>query len=456
MLRRFAMNLEGEKYCCDCRIGRVLRADSSIIFMASLNSEISVAHLDAYWRASNYLSVGQIYLLDNPLLRAPLHANHVKPRLLGHWGTTPGLNFVYTHLNRAILKYELEMMFITGPGHGGPSLVAQSYLEGSYSEVYPQVSRDEAGLKRLFKQFSFPGGIPSHVAPETPGSIHEGGELGYALSHAYGAAFDNPNLIVACVVGDGEAETGPLATSWHSNKFLNPIRDGAVLPILHLNGYKIANPCFLARISESELSKLFEGYGYEPIFVTVRVAEDTKKAHLDMIAALERAVDRIREIHSTARLRSDPRRPIWPMIVLRSPKGWTCPESIDGKKCEDYWRSHQVPMSEARSESHLKVLENWLRSYEPENLFDDRGDLKAELKICAPQNERRMSASRHANGGVLLKDLILPDFRNYSVAVVTPGAIEAEATKVQGSYLRDVMKLNAENKNFRKIGRAHV
>ena len=405
--------------------------------------------MDAYWRASNYLSVGQIYLFDNPLLKAALKPEHVKPRLLGHWGTTPGLNFIYVHLNRLIKEHNLEMIYITGPGHGGPAIVAQAYLEGTYSEFYPEISQDLQGMKKLFKQFSFPGGIPSHVAPETPGSIHEGGELGYALSHAFGAAFDNPDLIVACVVGDGEAETGPLATSWHSNKFLNPVRDGAVLPILHLNGYKIANPCFLARIPEEELIKLFEGYGYEPIMVKVENARDFNTAHQDMAAALNLASGRIKSIQSEARNAGFQGRPKWPMIILRSPKGWTCPEEIDGKKCEDYWRSHQVPMNEARSESHIKVLEEWMKSYKPEELFDENGRLHKKLEELAPSAHKRMSASPHANGGMLLKDLDLPDFRDYKVEVSSPGSLRAESTRIQGKYLRDVMKLNLKSKNFR-------
>jgi len=402
--------------------------------------------IDAYWRAANYLSVGQIYLLDNPLLKRPLTRADVKPRLVGHWGTTPGLNFLYVHLNRAIQERDLDMIYIIGPGHGGPALVANAWLEGTYSEVYPEISQDEHGMQRLFKQFSFPGGIPSHVAPETPGSIHEGGELGYALSHAYGAAFDNPDLIVACIVGDGEAETGPAATGWHSNKFLNPVRDGCVLPILHLNGYKIANPCFLARIPKDELRKLFEGYGYKPYFVE---GHEPEKMHRQMAATLDAALDEIREIQERARTIGFQGRPAWPMIVLRSPKGWTCPAEIDGKKCEDYWRSHQVPMGDMDKPDHVRILEQWMKSYRPEELFDVDGKFKAELAALAPKGQRRMSDNPHANGGLLLKDLRLPDFREYAVEVASPGAAIAEATREQGKFLRDVMKLNLGNANFR-------
>ncbi len=410
----------------------------------SSNSEL--AKLDALWRAANYLSVGQIYLLDNPLLRKPLLREHIKPRLLGHWGTTPGLNFVYAHLNRVIRQHDLDMLYVIGPGHGGPAVVAHAYLEGTYSEVYPSVSQDEEGMRRLFKQFSFPGGIPSHVAPETPGSIHEGGELGYALSHAFGAVFDNPDLIAACVVGDGEAETGPLATGWHGNKFLNPARDGCVLPILHLNGYKIANPCFLARIPGEELRKLLEGYGYAPHFVE---GDEPEAMHRAMAAALDEVVARIRRIWSDARERGPSKRPAWPMIVLRTPKGWTCPREIDGKLCEGYWRSHQVPMSDMDRPEHVAVLEGWLRSYRPDELFDASGRLVPELAALAPTGERRMSANPRANGGLLLRDLRLPDFRDYAIELRSPGAASAEATRVQGKYLRDVMKLNADQRNFR-------
>jgi xylulose-5-phosphate/fructose-6-phosphate phosphoketolase len=403
--------------------------------------------IDAYWRAANYLSVGQIYLYGNPLLKEPLTKEHIKPRLLGHWGTTPGLNFVYAHLNRVIKRNDLDMIFVTGPGHGGPALVANAYLEGVYSDVYPNISRDEEGMKRLFTQFSFPGGIPSHVAPETPGSIHEGGELGYALSHAYGAAFDNPELIVACVVGDGEAETGPLATSWHSNKFLNPATDGAVLPILHLNGYKIANPTILARISREELEQLFRGYGYTPYFVE---GDDPAAMHPLMAGVLDAAIGEILSIKRAARQSSKPARPRWPMIVFRSPKGWTCPKEIDGKRAEGYWRSHQVPMGEMHENpQHVRVLEAWMKSYRPEELFDASGRLVAELAELPPVGERRMSANPHANGGALLRDLKLPDFRDYAVKVSFPGAEMAESTRVMGRFLRDTMEMNLGARNFR-------
>src|SRR6476619_1175016 len=370
--------------------------------------------IDAYWRAANYLSVGQIYLYDNPLLKKPLKKEHVKPRLLGHWGTTPGLNFIYAHLNRVIKQRDLNMIYIIGPGHGGPGIVGNAYMEGTYSEVYPNIAQDEEGMKRLFKQFSFPGGIPSHVAPETPGSIHEGGELGYSLSHAYGAAYDNPDLIVACVVGDGEAETGPLATSWHSNKFLNPLADGAVLPILHLNGYKIANPCILARISHEELDHLFRGYGYTPYFVE---GDEPKKMHELMASTLDSVFGEIQRIKADARTNGFTERPRWPMIVLRTPKGWTCPKEIDGKRTEDYWRSHQVPMGEMDKPEHIKVLEKWMKSYRPEELFDANGRLEAELAELAPKGHRRMSDNPHANGGLMLRDLRMPDFRDYAVEV---------------------------------------
>jgi len=410
-----------------------------------LSSE-ELKQIDAYWRAANYLAVGQIYLLDNPLLRKPLERAHVKPRLLGHWGTVPGLNLIYAHLNRVIREHDLSVLYVTGPGHGGPALVANVYLEGTYSEFYPAISQDEEGMNRLFKQFSFPGGIPSHVAPETPGSIHEGGELGYALSHAYGAAFDNPDLIVACVIGDGEAETGALATSWHSNKFLNPVHDGAVLPILHLNGYKIANPTVLARIPREELDQLLRGYGYAPRYVEGR---DPGVMHQQMAAALDDVIAEIRTIQRDARSKGFRARPTWPMIVLRSPKGWTCPKEIDGKKCEDYWRSHQVPMDDMDQPGHVKVLEQWMKSYRPEELFDDRGRLEPELAALAPTGERRMGANPHANGGLRLRDLVLPDFRDYAVDVPSPGAATAEATRVQGRFVADVMKRNLASKNFR-------
>ena len=402
--------------------------------------------MHAYWRAANYLSVGQIYLLDNPLLKEPLERAHVKPRLLGHWGTTPGLNLLYVHLNRVIKKHDLNMIYVIGPGHGGPALVANAYLEGTYSEVYPGIGQDADGMKKLFKQFSFPGGIPSHVAPETPGSIHEGGELGYALSHANGAAFDNPDLIVACVVGDGEAETGPLATGWHSNKFLNPARDGAVLPILHLNGYKIANPCFLARIPRDELQSLFVGYGYAPHFVE---GDQPEKVHQQLAATLDAVVADIKQIQLDARTKGVTKRPAWPMIVLRTPKGWTCPKEIDGKKCEGYWRAHQVPMADMDTPGHVQILEQWMKSYKPEELFDAAGRLDPELAELAPSGHRRMSDNPHANGGLLLKDLKLPDFRSYAVEAPSPGAATAEATRAQGKFLRDVMKLNLDSKNFR-------
>jgi len=397
--------------------------------------------IDAYWRAANYLSVGQIYLHDNPLLRQPLKLAHIKPRLLGHWGTTPGLNFIYVHLNRVIKEHDLSVIYITGPGHGGPGLVANTYLEGTYSEVYPNISQDEEGMQRLFKQFSFPGGIPSHVAPETPGSIHEGGELGYSLSHAFGAAFDNPDLLVACVVGDGEAETGPLATSWHSNKFLNPVHDGAVLPILHLNGYKIAGPTVLARIPRDELEALFIGYGYTPYFVE---GDDPMEMHQIMAATLDIAVEQIRKIQRDARAHGFKERPRWPMIILRSPKGWTGPKVVDGKPAEGTFRSHQVPMGDMSHPGHVKILEKWLKSYRPQELFDATGKLLPELSELAPQGTRRMGANPHANGGLLLRDLRLPDFRDYAVKVPQPGSVNGEATRVQGELIRDVVKLNPE------------
>jgi len=402
--------------------------------------------IDGWWRAANYLSVGQIYLLDNPLLRAPLRAEHVKPRLLGHWGTTPGLNFIYAHLNRVINEHDLDMVFITGPGHGGPALVANTWLEGSYSQLYSNVSHDAEGMKRLFRQFSFPGGVGSHATPETPGSIHEGGELGYALSHAYGAAFDNPDLIVACVVGDGEAETGPLAAAWHSNKFLNPQRDGAVLPILHLNGYKIAGPTVLARIPHAELESLLVGYGHKPYFVE---GADPATMHQQMAATMDAVLAEIRSIQHAARTGGDTRAR-WPMIVLRTPKGWTGPKEVDGKKTEGFWRSHQVPFGDLANPAHLHLLEQWMRSYRPEELFEEGGALKAEFAALAPQGSRRMGANPHANGGALLRDLALPDIRDHAIAVPTPGAVSAEATRVMGEFLREVMRLNM--RSFRVMG----
>ncbi len=406
--------------------------------------------MDAYWRASNYLSVGQIYLRDNPLLRAPLSLDHIKPMLLGHWGTTPGQNFIYVHLNRAIKQYDLDMIYVSGPGHGGPALVAQTYLEGSYSEIYPSISQDEAGLRRLFKQFSFPGGISSHVSPATPGSIHEGGELGYSLSHAFGAVLDNPDLIVACVVGDGEAETGPLATAWHSNKFLNPTSDGAVLPILHLNGFKIANPTILARISHEELDQLFRGYGWDPIFVE---GDDPMLMHAAMYAAIDSAVTSINRIHVDARANAVVERPRWPMIVLRSPKGWTGPKVVDGKPNEGTFRSHQVPISiDKEHPEHVHELERWLRSYRPGELFDADGRLFDSLRDLAPVGNRRMGSNPHANGGILLKPLRLPNFRDYAVEVPAPGAVKAQDMYVVGEFLRDVMLENADQRNFRIFG----
>jgi len=407
--------------------------------------------IDAYWRAANYLSVGQIYLLDNPLLSEPLRPEHVKARLLGHWGTTPGLNFIYVHLNRVIKARDLDAIFVCGPGHGGPGVVANTYLEGTYSEIYPDISQDADGMRRLFRQFSFPGGIPSHVAPETPGSIHEGGELGYSLLHAYGAAFDNPDLLVACVIGDGEAETGALAASWHSNKFLDPVHDGAVLPVLHLNGYKIANPTILARLSHEALADLLAGYGHEPFFVE---GSDPAEVHQKMAATLDAALDRIAYIQAEARGGNKAALPPrWPMIVLRTPKGWTGPKEVDGLKTEGFWRSHQVPISNVRGNpAHLRLLEVWLQSYSPEKLFDAAGRLAPDLAALAPAGARRMSANPHANGGLLMRRLRLPDLRDYAVAVKTPGGAQAEATRVMGEYLRDVMRLNAEARNFRLMG----
>ena len=417
--------------------------------MNTLSQEL-LYNMDAYWRAANYLSVGQIYLYDNPLLKEPLKLSHVKPLVVGHWGTTPGQNFIYVHLNRVIKKYDLNMIYIAGPGHGGPALVGNTYLEGSYTEIYPNISQDEAGMKKLFKQFSFPGGISSHVAPTTPGSIHEGGELGYSLSHAFGAAFDNPDLVVACVIGDGEAETGPLATAWHSNKFLDPITDGAVLPILHLNGYKISNPTVLARIEPEELEQFLRGCGWTPYFVE---GDEPEKMHQLMAAALDRACEEIRRIQGNARKNQDSMRPRWPLIVLRSPKGWTGPKVVDGLKIEGTFRSHQVPiLVDSEHPDHLKLLESWMKSYRPEELFDEKGRLKPELAELAPKGLRRMGANPHANGGMLLRDLAMPDFHVHAVDVPSPGAVEGQDTLVLGKFLRDVAKLNREPRNFRIFG----
>jgi xylulose-5-phosphate/fructose-6-phosphate phosphoketolase len=405
--------------------------------------------MDNYWRAANYLSIGQVYLQANALLREPLKLEHVKPRLLGHWGTTPGINFVYVHLNRIIKEHDLDMILITGPGHGGPGLVANAYLEGSYTERFPAIERSTNGLERLFRQFSWPYGVPSHAAPETPGSIHEGGELGYSLAHAYGAAFDNPDLIVACVVGDGEAETGPLATSWHANKFLNPKRDGAVLPILHLNGFKIANPTVLARISREELRALLKGYGYAPIFVEGHVPT---AMHAKMANAMDKCVRDIRAIQNMARATKTPKRPLWPMIVLVSPKGWTGPKMVDGLPVEGTWRAHQVPIDHMEKPGHLKLLETWMRSYHPERLFDEKGKLKENLASLAPTGHRRLGMNPHANGGELLVPLLLPQFRDFAIPVKSPGDVEGESTRVLGDYLREVFVLNAEAQNFRLFG----
>lgn len=413
-------------------------------------SEDELSKMDGYWRAANYLSVGQIYLLDNPLLKEPLTLKDIKPRLLGHWGTTPGLNFIYVHFNRAIKKYDLDMFFLAGPGHGGPAIVANVYLEGTYTKYYANITQDTAGLKKLFKQFSFPGGIPSHVAPETPGSIHEGGELGYVLTHAFGAVFDNPDLIALAVIGDGEAETGPLATSWHSNKFLNPVTDGAVLPILHLNGYKIAGPTVLARIPKEELESLLIGYGYKPYFVE---GSDPKEMHQKMAATVDKVITEIKEIQKEARTHGFTKRPQWPMIVFNSPKGWTCPKEIDGKKTEGYWRAHQVPLAElANHPEHVKILEQWMKSYRPEELFDENGKFRSEYAELAPKGHQRMGDNPHANGGILLRDLILPDFRNYAVEVKKHATVFSEATRIMGEVLRDVIKLNRQNHNFRIMG----
>lgn len=413
-------------------------------------SDVLLQKMNAYWRAANYLSVGQIYLLSNPLLREPLHIRHIKPRLLGHWGTTPGLNFIYVHLNRIIRQYDLDMIYVIGPGHGGPGLAANTYLEGSYTEHYPDIAQDADGMRKLFRQFSFPGGIPSHVAPDIPGSIHEGGELGYSLVHAYGAVLDNPDLIAACVIGDGEAETGPLATSWHSNKFLDPVHDGAVLPILHLNGYKIANPTVLARIPESELQSLLIGYGYKPYFVS---GDDPAQVHRTMADTLDTVIAEIKSIQKEVREKGFTQRPHWPMIVMRTPKGWTGPHEVDGKQVEGTWRSHQVPLSELGSKpDHLQLLERWMKSYKPEELFDENGGLIPELRALAPEGQRRMGANPHANGGLLLHDLKLPDFRKYALEIKEPGTVTAESISAMGQYLRDIIRLNADRRNFRIMG----
>ncbi|HEY5248498.1 MAG TPA: phosphoketolase family protein, partial [Dermatophilaceae bacterium] len=413
-------------------------------------SPTELARIDAYWRAANYLSVGQIYLLDNPLLREPLRPEHVKPRLLGHWGTTPGLNLIYAHMNRVIRNWDLDAIYVTGPGHGGPAIVANAYLEGTYSEVYPSITRDEDGIRKLFRQFSFPGGIPSHVAPETPGSIHEGGELGYSLSHAFGAAFDTPDLIVACVIGDGEAETGPLATAWQSTKFLDPVSDGAVLPILHLNGYKISNPTVLARIEHDELDQFLRGCGWDPRYVE---GDDPELMHELMATVLDDTIEGIRRIQAEARTAGDPTRPRWPMIVLRSPKGWTGPKIVDGLQIEGTFRSHQVPLLvDADHPGHVEQLDSWMRSYKPEELFDAAGRLLPDLAALAPQGLRRMGANPHTNGGLLLRDLRMPDFRAHAVTVAAPGAVEAKDTLVLGEFLRNVIALNAEQRNFRIFG----
>jgi xylulose-5-phosphate/fructose-6-phosphate phosphoketolase len=423
-----------------------MKTEKTSLIVKPLSPDL-LRKMNAYWRAANYLSVGQIYLYDNPLLKKPLMLEHVKPRLMGHWGTTPGLNFIYVHLNRIIKNFDLNMINVTGPGHGAPGIVANTYLEGTYSELYPDISQDEEGMKKLFTQFSFPGGIPSHVAPETPGSINEGGELGYSLAHAYGAAFDNPDLVVACVVGDGEAETGPLATSWHSNKFLNPVYDGAVLPILHLNGYKISGPTVLARIPHDELEALFRGFGYTPYFVE---GDDPQLMHQLMAATLDTAVTEIKRIQHEARTNGFVERPRWPMIILRSPKGWTGPKVVDGKPVEGTFRAHQIPVEEfATKPENLKILETWLKSYKPKELFDQSGRLIPELAELAPKGEQRMGANPYANGGLLLKELKMPEFHNYAVNVSKPGVEIAEGTRVQGQFIRDVLQLNTEARNFR-------
>jgi xylulose-5-phosphate/fructose-6-phosphate phosphoketolase len=431
-------------------MGKKDSADLKPVTKSGPLSEEELRLINAYWWAANYLSVGQIYLYDNPLLEEPLKSGHIKPRLLGHWGTTPGLNFIYVHLNRVIKARNLNIIYVCGPGHGGPAMVANTYLEGTYSELYPNISQDSAGMKKLFKQFSFPGGIPSHAAPETPGSIHEGGELGYAISHAFGAAFDNPDLLVACVVGDGEAETGPLATAWHSNKFLNPVTDGAVLPILHLNGYKIANPTVLARIPDEELEELFTGYGYKPYLVE---GSEPEAMHQLMAKTLDTILNQIKKIQKEARQQGKVTRPIWPMIILKTPKGWTGPKEVNGLKAEGSWRSHQVPLSDmTKKPENVKMLESWMKSYKPEELFDEDGTLIPELAALSPSGEKRMGANPHANGGLLLKDLRMPDFRDYAVDVPRPGAVMAESTRVLGSFLRDVMNLSKKRRNFRVFG----
>ena len=427
----------------------VASANSSTLASRQPLSADELRKMNAYWGAANYLSVGQIYLMANPLLREPLKIEHIKPRLLGHWGTTPGLNFVYVQFNRLIKKYDLNVIYICGPGHGGPGMVANTYLEGTYTELYTNIQQSEEGMGKLFKQFSFPGGIPSHAAPETPGSINEGGELGYSLLHAYGAVFDNPDLLACCVVGDGESETGPLATSWHSNKFVNPARDGAVLPILHLNGYKIANPTVLGRLSDHELTDLFTGYGYKPYFVE---GHEPEAMHQLMAATLDTIIAEIRNIQGDARSNTSATLPIWPMIVLRSPKGWTGPKVVDGKPVEGTWRAHQVPVEDLQKPEHLKILEQWMKSYKPEEVFDENGRLVQELAELAPKGARRMGMNPHANGGLLLKDLLMPNFCDYKVAVNKPGTKVAESTRILGGFLRDVMKLNLDAKNFRVFG----
>ncbi len=412
-------------------------------------SEHQLKQIHAWWRAANYLSVGQIFLMDNPLLDKPLEKQHIKPRRLGHWGTTPGLNLIYAHMNRVIKNQNLDTIFVTGPGHGAPALVASTWMEGSYSELYPDITQDKAGMKKLFKQFSFPGGVPSHCSPETPGSIHEGGELGYSLAHAFGAVFDNPDLLALCVVGDGEAETGPLAAAWQSNKFINPARDGAVLPVLHLNGYKIANPTVFARIKQHDLESMFKGFGYQPYFVE---GNDPLSVHQQLAAAFDCAIADIKNIQQKARNEGIKEMPRWPMIILKTPKGWTCPKQVDGLKVEDFWRAHQMPIPDVTTPAHMKILSDWMLSYRPHELFDHDGKLKPEIAALAPKGKKRMGANPHANGGVLLKPLLLPDHRQYSVPVKQPGNSIAEATRQMGQYLRDVMKQNLPNANFRVMG----